>query len=88
MNVPGPAKYNLLKTYGFGQDSVKFSINPGKKDGRKKTDAEITPGPGTYETMDNCNGVYPVSSLRSTVKNLWSSSKVERFRNTSKIFYY
>jgi hypothetical protein len=84
MNVPGPAKYNLLKTKGFGQESIKYSINPETKFKPKINKAE--PGPGQYESCDNSEGNYPISSLRNTVNNLWSSSKVKRFNDKSIFF--
>ena len=67
---------------------MKYSINPegGKK--RSKSNVNyIEPGPGQYETSDNPDGIYQISSLRSTAKNLWSNSKVERFKDPSKIKY-
>lgn len=45
----------------------------------------IKPGPGQYESIDNSLGDYPVSSLRNSVKNLWACSKVERFKDPSKL---
>lgn len=82
-DVPGPAKYNLLTTQGFGMEAPKYTINPEKKYVKNDKDY-VEPGPGQYESTDNFEGIYPVSSLRSTVKNLWGSSKVERFKNPSK----
>jgi hypothetical protein len=96
IDVPGPAKYDLLKTNGFGQESIKYSINPesknftnilylllGKSDNSKKIN-NVDPGPGHYETSDNPNGKYMISSLRSTSSNLWSCSKTSRFKSPSK----
>jgi hypothetical protein len=85
-DVPGPGKYDLLSTLGFGQNSLKYSMS---KEGRKKRwKSEILnyeePGPGQYESPYNPKGNYHISTLKNTPNNLWSNSKTDRFKNKSK----
>lgn len=88
--MPGPAKYNLLTTHSFGMDAPKYTFNPRKKGGIFMS-CNLDPGPGHYESTDNSEGKYVVSSLRNTVWNLWGSSNTKRFASPSKyfiIYYY
>lgn len=63
-------------------EAPKYTICPEKKAGKSKS-LYVEPGPGQYESTDNCEGKYTVSCLRNTIHNLWGSSKVERFKNPS-----
>jgi len=63
----------------------KYTINPIKKGG-KLMSTSVDPGPGQYESTDNSEGKYAVSSLRNTVGNLWGNSKTERFKSPSKYY--
>lgn len=81
--MPGPAKYNLLTTHGFGMEAPKYTIKKSKRVGKFSMTNE-EPGPGQYENTDNSDGKYCVSSLRNTVGNLWGLSKADRFKESSK----
>ena len=85
--MPGPAKYDLLSSNGFGQESKKYTINPEGNKKRSKSSIQ-EPGPGQYETSDNADGKYLISTLRNTTKNLWSISKTERFKSPSNYYYF
>jgi hypothetical protein len=77
-DVPGPGKYNYLKT--FGTDASKFSIAGRGEDkgvGRKNQ----SPGPGQYPLTDQINGdgKYPNSKFKNATKIIFGASKAQRF---------
>ena len=86
-DVPGPAKYDLLTINGFGKDGIKYSINPEGNKKRYKSGNKnyIEPGPGHYEITDNFNENIINSNLKNTANILWSTSKIERFKDPSNL---
>jgi hypothetical protein len=75
-DVPGPGKYNYLKS--FGADAHRFSISC-KLDNKNKKKATC-PGPGEYPIVSiNPNGKYPLSGMRNATSIVFGANKGERF---------
>lgn len=81
-NVPGPGKYNYLKS--FGSEASKFSITGKQPDHHSKGQ---NPGPGQYPLFSiNPQGKYPVSNVKNTA-SISFATKSERFKYTCKFIY-
>lgn len=72
INIPGPAKYNVLKS--FGSDAVKYSIGRGNSSFLKDSDS---PGPGQYQEKIQINpdGVFPSSKNHNIRQVFFGSGK-------------
>jgi hypothetical protein len=84
-DVPGPGKYDCLKT--FGSDSQKFTmaIKPESKGfGNKNT----VPGPGQYAitVQTNKDGTCPLSQFKNATKIIFGADKTQRFKYESIFF--
>lgn len=76
-NVPGPGKYNYLKS--FGSEASKYSML-GKGEGKGLSETARVPGPGQYPIISiNPTGKYPVSNMRNATAIVWGQSKEKRF---------
>ncbi len=78
-NIPGPAKYNILKP--FGSDSAKFSI-VAKNDKNGFTISKSKyPGPGEYKSLGiNDSGKFPLSNFTNIPTIKFGLNKEERFK--------
>jgi hypothetical protein len=85
-DVPGPGKYDYLKT--FGHDSYKFSIK-GKPNEKGLVSKSKTPGPGEYPITIQINkdGKYPTSQFKNATKIIFGANKGERFNYSCKISF-
>ena len=79
-NVPGPAKYNVLKTTGSEMPYYTLHINCGDLGWTNKF--MNNPGPGTYQPVVRINseGKYPVSSISNIKANNFGLSKYDRWK--------
>ena len=79
-NVPGPAKYNVLKTTGSEMPYYTLHINCGDLGWINKY--MNNPGPGTYQPVVRINseGKYPVSSISNIKANNFGISKSDRWK--------
>lgn len=79
-NVPGPAKYNVIKTTGSESPYYTLHIKCGydKWVNRKMNN----PGPGTYEPVVRINseGKYPLSKISNIKANNFGIAKEDRWR--------
>ena len=76
-NVPGPGKYDYLKTFGYNAN--KYSMGE-RIDPKNKSKKSVSPGPGQYRLYSiNLEGKYPVSDVKNITGIIWSHSKSKRF---------
>lgn len=85
-NVPGPGKYNYLKS--IGDESSKWTMR-GKGESKNLGSKNRVPGPGDYPPIAlKLDGKYPLSSFRNTVNIVWGHSKATRFPPQCNIIFY
>jgi hypothetical protein len=77
-DVPGPGKYNYLRTFGI--DAAKYSIK-GKPNDKGISGKNTVPGPGEYPitVQINKDGRYPVSQFKNATKIIFGADKSQRF---------
>ncbi len=82
-NIPGPGKYDWLKT--FGSDSVKITMST-RLDNKGLGNKILSPGPGEYAitVQTNKDGRYPISQFKNATKIIFGADKTERFKYESK----
>ena len=80
-NVPGPAKYNVLKTTGSEMPYYTLHINCGDLGWTNKF--MNNPGPGSYQPVVRINseGKYPVSQISNIKANNFGLSKNNRWKS-------
>ena len=86
-NVPGPGKYNYLKT--FGSDSPQYSIHQKLLYGSIFNVNNKTPGPGVYRPVIEINdkGKCPLSKFKNSNVLNFGSNSCNRFEYKSKFFF-
>ena len=87
-NVPGPAKYNILKQFGY--NSPKYTLH-GTKNENWTNNIMKNPGPGAYSPVIkiNKNGRYPISEISNVKSVCFGRDKSNRFENyRCKIFIF
>lgn len=86
-NIPGPAKYNVLK--GFGSDALKYTMGGRLNTVTGRSKHDITPGPGNYPPVVKINdrGKYPVSKIENIKVSDFGASKLNRFSYKSKLIF-
>ena len=87
-NVPGPGKYNYLKS--FGADAPKFTMRERFHTAAGKSRGKLydTPGPGEYPPVITINdkGHYPISRIRDISIPNFGAYKSKRFNYNCKLF--
>ena len=89
MNVPGPAKYNVLKTTGHESPYYTLHIICGETQWINRH--MKNPGPGAYTPLVRINseGKYPVSKISNIKANNFGLDKSDRWKlYKRKYFYY
>ena len=86
-NVPGPAKYNVLKK--FGSNSPKYTLH-GTKSENWINSRMKNPGPGAYSPVVqiNKNGRYPISRIGNIKGICFGMDKTNRFDNYRCKFFF
>lgn len=87
INVPGPGKYNYLKS--FGADAPKFSMRERfHTAGKGKRVLYDTPGPGKYPPVIAINekGHYPISRIQDISTPNFGAYRGKRFNYNCKLF--
>ena len=80
-NVPGPAKYNIIKTIGNNSPYYTLHIICGETQWINRH--MKNPGPGTYEPVVRINseGKYPVSKISNIKANNFGLDKTDRWKS-------
>ena len=80
-NVPGPAKYNIIKELGLGVP--KYTLHGTKGESNWLTKNVSNPGPGAYGPVVQINkdGRYPISKCANTKGICFGMDKTDRFAN-------
>ena len=90
-NVPGPAKYNVIKE--LGDDAPKYSLHTICGERGWINRFMNNPGPGTYSPVVKINseGKYPVSSISNIKRYNFGISQTDRWKHYKSkryIIYY
>ena len=89
-NIPGPGKYNYLKS--FGSDAPKFTMRERfhTSEGKSRGRLYDNPGPGQYPPVVNINekGKYPVSKFKNITLADFGGYKSKRFNYNCKTLLF
>ena len=84
--IPGPAKYNVIKT--LGNDSPKYTFRRRDIKAVGKFDQSTTPGPGHYPPVVKINskGKYPTSKISNILVSDFGADHSQRYNFLRKQF--